>query len=218
MSQVSKILATKINPLSGKSEILLRLRHGRGITLRAKTHLFANYFVRQRNGRDAPGEIVVKSRVTSPEVIQAKVVRNKIEEMSRLFEERIYEEKPENISQDWLQKQVDQYIYGDNSSKEAVTVKPKSFFDHFDDYLAVSQFSESRRKHFLVLYRALKRYALYRHYEISFDTFKPAIIADFERFLRNEHTFFVEDKKASEKNTQQGGANRIPVKTQAKRG
>ncbi|MFA5445525.1 MAG: hypothetical protein WC262_11200, partial [Bacteroidales bacterium] len=73
MSQVSKILATKINPLSGKSEILLRLRHGRGITLRAKTHLFVspNYFVRQRNGRDAPGEIVVKSRVTSPEVIQA---------------------------------------------------------------------------------------------------------------------------------------------------
>ncbi|MDD4258195.1 MAG: hypothetical protein PHG38_10245, partial [Bacteroidales bacterium] len=178
MSQVSKILATKINPLSGKSEILLRLRHGRGITLRAKTHLFVspNYFVRQRNGRDAPGEIVVKSRVTSPEVIQAKEVRNKIEEMCRLFEERIYEEKPENITQDWLQKQVDMYIYGDKDPNKVEAVKPKSFFDHFDDFLAISQFSESRRKHFLVLYRALQRYALYRHYEISFDTFNPAII------------------------------------------
>ncbi|MGI6294051.1 MAG: site-specific integrase [Bacteroidales bacterium] len=214
MSQVSKILATKINPLSGKSEILLRLRHGRGITLRAKTHLFVspNYFVRQRNGRDAPGEIVVKSRVTSPEVIQAKEVRNKIEEMCRLFEERIYEEKPENITQDWLQKQVDMYIYGDKDPNKVEAVKPKSFFDHFDDYLAVSQFSVSRRKHFLVLYRALQRYALYRNYEISFGTFNPAIIADFERFLRNEHTFFFEDKKASGKNTKQNGANRIPVK------
>ena len=197
MSQVSKILATKINPASGKSEILLRLRHGRGITLRAKTHLFVspNYFVRHRNGRDAPGEIVVKSRISSPEVIQAKEVRNKIEEMSRLFEERIYKEKPENITIDWLQKQVDQYIYGDNNSKEAVTVKSKSFFDHFDDYLSLSQFSQSRRKHFLVLYRALQRYGLYRNYEISFDSFSPAIIADFEKFLRKEHTFFVAVKK-----------------------
>ena len=197
MSQISKILATKVNPISGKSEILLRLRHGRNIALRAKTHLFISpsYFVTQRNGRDAPGEIVVKSRISSPEVIQAKEVRNKIEEMCRLFEERISIEKPENITRDWLQQQVDLYVYGDNSSKETVPVKSKSFFDHFDDYLAVSQFSESRRKHFLVLYRALQRYGLYRKYEISFDSFNPAIIADFERFLRNEHTFFVADKK-----------------------
>ena len=197
MSQISKILATKVNPISGKSEILLRLRHGRNIALRAKTHLFISpsYFVTQRNGRDAPGEIVVKSRISSPEVIQAKEVRNKIEEMCRLFEERISIEKPENITRDWLQQQVDLYVYGDNSSKETVPVKSKSFFDHFDDYLAVSQFSESIRKHFLVLYRALQRYGLYRKYEISFDSFNPAIIADFERFLRNEHTFFVADKK-----------------------
>ncbi len=197
MSQISKILATKVNPISGKSEILLRLRHGRNIALRAKTHLFISpsYFVTQRNGRDAPGEIVVKSRISSPEVIQAKEVRNKIEEMCRLFEERISIEKPENLTRDWLQQQVDLYVYGDNSSKETVPVKSKSFFDHFDDYLAVSQFSESRRKHFLVLYRALQRYGLYRKYEISFDSFNPAIIADFERFLRNEHTFFVADKK-----------------------
>ncbi|MDD3946071.1 MAG: site-specific integrase [Bacteroidales bacterium] len=132
--------------------------------------------------------------------------------MCRLFEDRIAGENPENITLDWLQKQVDQFIYGDTSSEVVAISKPKSFFDHFDDYLTISQFSESRRKHFLVLYRALKRYALYRHYEISFDTFNPAIIADFERFLRNEHTFFVEDKKASGKNTKQNGANRIPVK------
>lgn len=213
MSQISKILTTKVNPISGKSEILLRLRHGRKITLRAKTHLFIspNYFVTQRNGRDAPGEIVVKSRFSSPEVIQTKEVRNKIEEMCRLFEERLSIEKPENITQDWLQQQVDQYVYGDNSSKEAVTIKSKSFFNHFDDYLAVSQFSESRRKHFLVLYRALQRYVLYRDYEISFESFTPAIIADFEKFLRKEHTFFVEDKKVAGKGTKQAAARRYPI-------
>ncbi len=214
MSTILKILSLKVSPVTGKSEVLLKLRYGRNFVIRAKTHLFISpkYFVRKRVAVDVPGEIVIKSRYPTPEVVQAKEVRNKIEQMCRLFEDRIVEEKPENITLDWLQKQVDQYIYGDNSSKEAVTVKPKSFFDHFDDYLTISQFSESRRKHFLVLYRALKRYALYRHYEISFDTFNPAIIADFERFLRNEHTFFVEDKKASEKNTKQNGANRIPVK------
>ena len=213
MAHISKLLSPKVNPVLGKSEIILRLRYGRGITCRAKSHLFIpqKYFVKQREGYDVPGEIVVKSRISSPEVIQAKEVRNKIEEMCRLFEDRIYEEKPENITQNWLQKQVDLYVYGDISSKETVAVKPKSFFDHFDDYLAVSQFSESRRKHFLVLYRALQRYGLYRKYEISFDTFAPAIVADFERFLRKEHTFFVEDKKAAGKDIKLDVAILVPV-------
>ncbi|MFA7211420.1 MAG: hypothetical protein WC110_08240, partial [Bacteroidales bacterium] len=173
MTKISKILAIKVNSDTGKSEILFRLYHGHSISLRAKTHLFIlpKYFVKKREGLESPGEIVVKSKISSPEVIQAKEVRNKIEEMCRLFEDRILEEKPENITLDWLQKQVDLYVYGDISSKETVAVKSKSFFDHFDDYLAASQFSESRRKHFLVLYRALQRYGLYRKYEISFDTF-----------------------------------------------
>lgn len=214
MPKVLKILSKKVNPASGKSEIILSMRYGRDKVLRARTHLLIapKYFDLQREGHVVLGEIVVKSKIHSPEVIQAKEVRNKIEDMCRLFEDRIAGENPENITLDWLQKQVDQYIYGDSSSPVVEVSKPKSFFDHFDDYLAVSQFSESRRKHFLVLYRALKRYALYRNYEISFDTFNPAIIADFERFLRNEHTFFVVDKKAAGKNTKQGRANRIPVK------
>jgi len=197
MPNVQKILSKKVNPSSGKSEIILSLRYGRDMVLRAKTHLFIQpkYFELHKEGHVVLGEIVVKSKISSPEVIQAKEVRNKIEEMCRLFEERIMIEKPENITRDWLQQQVDQYVYGDRSVKEAVTINPKSFFDHFDDYLAVSQFSESRRKHFLVLYRALQRYSLYRNYEISFDSFNPAIIADFEKFLRKEHTFFVADKK-----------------------
>ncbi len=73
-------------------------------------------------------------------------------------------------------------------------IKPKTLFNHFDDYLAVSQFSESRRKHCLVLYRALQRYGLYRNYEVTFESLNPAILADFERFLRKEHTFFDENR------------------------
>ena len=197
MSNISKILSKNINPISGKSEVILRLRHGRNITLRAKTHLFISpkFFVKNREGTsDVPGEIVVKSRIHTPEIIQAKEVRNKIEEICRLFEDLICSEKPDNISLKWFQDQVDSYVYGDNSPQEIVSFKPKTFFDHFDNYLSLSQFSESRKKHFLVLYRTLQRYSLYRNYEITFDTFNPAIIADFERFLRKEHTFFDENR------------------------
>lgn len=215
MTKILKILAKKVNPVSGKSEILLRLRHGHDVTLRAKTHLFISpkYFVREREGLDVPGEIVVKSKFPTPEILQAKEVRNKVEEMCRLFEDLICSEKPGNISLNWLQDQVDRYIYDDESSQESQvieSVKPKTFFNNFDDYLAVSQFSESRRKHFLVLYRALQRYSLYRSYEISFDTINPAIIADFERFLRKEHTFFVEDKKTAGNNFNKGASILIP--------
>jgi len=85
MTKILKILAKKANSVSGKSEILLRLRHGHNISLRAKTHLFISpkFFVRQREGLDIPGEVVVKSKIPSPEIIQAKEVRNKIEEMCR---------------------------------------------------------------------------------------------------------------------------------------
>ncbi|MEN6568973.1 MAG: hypothetical protein ABFC18_03070 [Rikenellaceae bacterium] len=209
MTKILKILSKGINPVSGKSEILLRLRYGRNLTLCAKTHLFISpkFFVTQGEGSVNLGDIVVKSKFPTPEIIQAKEVRNKIEEMCRLFEDLISSEKPANITLNWFQDQVDRYIYGDKSSQESQVidyVKPKSFFNIFDDYLAVSQFSESRRKHFLVLYRALQRYSLYRKYEISFDTLNTAIISDFERFLRKEHTFFIE------KNTDKGATIWIP--------
>jgi integrase len=196
MTKILKILAKKTNPVSGKSEVLLRLRHGHNISLRAKTHLFISpkFFVRQREGPDVPGEIVVKSKFNSPEVIQAKEVRNKIEEMCRLFEDLICSEKPANITLEWLQDQVDRYIYGDKGSPEIESLKPKTFFNHLDDYLAISHFSESRRNHYLVIYRVLQRYSLYRNFEVTFDSLTPAIIADLERFLRKEHTFFDENR------------------------
>ncbi|PKP40784.1 MAG: integrase [Bacteroidetes bacterium HGW-Bacteroidetes-10] len=214
MTKISKILAKKVNPVSGKSEVLLRLRHGHNIALRAKTHLFISpkFFVGQRDGQDAPGEIVVKSRIPTPEIIQAKEVRNKIDDMCRLIEDLICSEKPNNITLDWLQNQVDRFIYGDSSSNVAEAPKVKSFFNHFDDYLALSQFSESRRKHFLVLYRALQRYSLFKKFEITFETFNSIILVDFESFLRNEHTFFMEEKKPSEKNNKQSTGALVPTK------
>lgn len=216
MTKILKILSKGINPVSGKSEIMLRLRYGRNLTLCAKTHLFISpkFFITQGEGSVNLGDIVVKSKFPTPEILQAKEVRNKVEEMCRLFEDLICSEKPGNITLNWLQEQVDRYIYGDESSQESQvieSVKAKTFFNHFDDYLAVSQFSESRRKHFLVLYRALQRYSLYRNCEITFDFFNPAIIADFERFLRKEHTFFVEDKKTAGNNFNKGASILVPV-------
>lgn len=214
MTKILKILAKKINPDSGKSEVLLRLRHGHDIALRAKTHLFisSKFFVKQREGLDAPGEIVVKSRIPSPEITQAKEVRNKVEEMCRLFEDMITSEKPANITLDWLQKKVDRYIYGDVSEQRVIVPKPKTFFNHFDDYLALSHFSVTRINHFRVLYRALKRYSLLKKYEITFDSLNPIILVDFEGFLREEHTFFKVVNEASGKNDNQSGGVLIPVK------
>ena len=119
--------------------------------------------------------------------------------MCRLFEDFICYEKPANITLNWLQDKVDKYVYGDNTPHESMVLKSKTFFNYFDDYLALSQFSESRRKHFRVLYRALQRYGLYRNFEVTFDSLNPALIADFERFLRKEHTFFDENRIPIEK-------------------
>ncbi len=133
MTKVLKILAKKVNP-SGKSEVLLRLRHGRNITLRAKTHLFISpkFFVKNREGTsDVPGEIVVKSKFNTPEIIQAKEVRNKIEEMCRLFEDLICSENPANITLNWLQEHVDKYVYGDDSPQESVSHQTKNIIQPF---------------------------------------------------------------------------------------
>lgn len=214
MTKILKILAKKVSPVSGKSEILLRLRHGHDITLRAKTHLFISpkYFIRPKDGPDVPGEIVVKSKLQTPEVIMAKEIRNKVTEMCQLLEDMICKEDPSSIKQDWLQNKVDEIIYKDVSQNETEETKTKSFFEFFDEYLAISQFSESRRKHFLVLYRCLQRYGLYRRYDISFDTFSPAILGDFERFLRIEHTLFVERKqKSSKDDSKQESPTLVPI-------
>lgn len=70
----------------------------------------------------------------------------------------------------------------------------KEFFDTFEHFVSIQKISISRIRHYNVIIRALKRFAIYSAQEVSFTTLSSDLLRKFSKFLENEHKFVVEGK------------------------
>ena len=96
------------------------------------------------------------------------------------------------LSHEWGEKFVKKFHKPVKASRE----RTKDFFGITEDYLAKHKLSESRRKHFNVLTRCLKRYELYkratdsRTFKLNINTLSYDQLANIEYFLTNEREVF----------------------------
>lgn len=96
----------------------------------------------------------------------------------------------DGLTSGWLDEQIDRRLhpekYTDASDKQ-------TFFDAFAEFLRVHKYSQWRQRAFQVVIRALQRYELYTRKKqgpasvLSVDTITPALLSDFEDFLRHEY-------------------------------
>ena len=73
----------------------------------------------------------------------------------------------------------------------------EEFFKVFEHFVSIQKISEIRKRHYNVIIRALKRFALYNVQEVSFATLSSDMLREFAAFLETEHEFVVTDDKGN---------------------
>jgi site-specific recombinase XerD len=99
----------------------------------------------------------------------------------------------DNLTSELLEIEIDKAIYPE---KYELKVKPQTFYEVFNEFIAEKKISEVRKSNYRVVLRALQRYELYKRltgshsFQLSFDSISPAVLRDIERFLFEEHKYF----------------------------
>ncbi len=189
---IIKILSSKIDKTTGKSEVLIRFRNGKKLDQRTGS----NIFVLPKYFKD--GEITSnKARIITPEVKDAQKSGSKLDLLVNAIQEDFNNRKGD-IPKGWLFNFVDRYTFPDKYREEDIEEAPPTpIFELFLEFMNVNRFTESRRRQFMVIYRSLQRFELYTKTPLYIDLITDITLQNFDSFLRNEHTYI---NKASYKN------------------
>ena len=204
MAKIVYKLSTKEKGISAKKEIHVRFYHGK-FDVRAKTNLYV-----QPEYWDADKQTVKipNTRSNTPEkqqlIIQLSTLKADLESLSNDILEAFIADGggKKDLPADWLSKFIDNRNFGPETTtvpeeEEKVEEKhdpQKEFFDTFEHFVSIQKISISRIRHYNVIIRALKRFAIYSSQEVSFATLSSDLLRKFSKFLENEHKFVVEGK------------------------
>lgn len=201
-------LSTKVDKISGKKEIHVRFYHGK-LDVRAKTNLFIlpEYWSPEKQTVKIPN-----TRFNTPEKQQlirelselksgleslAKDIRDAfiadgggktelpISWLSDYMDKRI---KTQQKAQQKEAKQKKREVTASTITKRGSSNRQEAFFEAFRYFISIQKVSVSRIRQYHVIERALTRFAIYNHQEVSFETFNADLIREFNDFLEIEHT------------------------------
>ena len=204
MAKIVYKLSTREKGISAKKEIHVRFYHGK-FDVRAKTNLYV-----QPEYWDADKQTVKipNTRSNTPEkqqlIIQRSTLKADLEALSNDILEAFIADGggKKDLPSDWLSKFIDNRNFGPDTvpvQEEDVPAEEKhdpqkEFFDTFEHFVSIQKISISRIRHYNVIIRALKRFAIYSAQEVSFATLSSDLLRKFSKFLENEHKFVVEGK------------------------
>jgi len=186
MAAITLSLSSKVDKVTGKSEILLRFVGGRKCVLRVKSGL---HIKRERwNTND---EKAIIPRIETPEQKTLVLLQTNIDKMRNTILEAFQVADKSTVDKSWLVTQVDKFHFPGKYDK-VLTSKPLSFIELFDKFLDEKKISEVRKKNYEVVKRILQRFELYfkatenPSFELTFDSLTPDTLRQLDKFLRNE--------------------------------
>ena len=204
MAKIVYKLSTREKGISAKKEIHVRFYHGK-FDVRAKTNLYV-----QPEYWDADKQTVKipNTRSNTPEkqqlIIQLSTLKADLEALANDILEAFIADGggKKDLPSDWLSKFIDNRNFGPDTAPAQEEETPieekrdpqKEFFDTFEHFVSIQKISISRVRHYNVIIRALKRFAIYSAQEVSFSTLSSDLLRKFSKFLENEHKFVVEGK------------------------
>ncbi len=203
MAQIEIRISSKIQKVTGRSEIMVRFFQGNSFDRYASSEIFISpeyfeYYINrektEKAGVKVPGNaitssvekakkngyflrksgtIVFKQRLETPDV---KYHRNQVERLEKLKKhilDQFESADKKNLPSDWLKEVVDKF---NHPEKYSVNPESKSFYDLVELYISRRQLAPSHFKDFYVLSRAISRYeGFIRATEPSKKTFTFAI-------------------------------------------
>lgn len=190
MANIVYSLSAKKDKRTGKQEILVRLYHGR-INQRGKTGIFgrSEYW-----DNDKQHFIIPKVRVVTPEkkelLSELQSLNTEIESLSTFLTDAFIQAGAGSIElpNKWVSSMIMERRKAGLERVKEEEAANSPFFVVFEEYINTQDCSLPRKRHFWVLYRSLRRYALYNDLDLSFSSLTSARLRDFETFLKDEHT------------------------------
>ena len=205
MANIVYKLSTKEDKITGKREIHVRFYHGK-FDVRAKTNLYV-----QPEYWDAAKQTVKipNTRSNTPEkqqlIMKLSALKADLESLSNDIREAFIADGggKRDLPTEWLSDFIASRILAqerivaqmeEEETAEEKDDSQKEFFDTFEHFVSIQKISISRIRHYNVIIRALKRFAIYSAQEVSFATLSSDMLRKFSKFLENEHKFVVEGK------------------------
>jgi site-specific recombinase XerD len=186
MAAITLSLSSKVEKVTGKSEILLRFVGGRNRVFRVKSGL---YIKRERwNSND---EKAIIPRIETHEQKILVLLQTNIDKMRNAILEAFLVADKSTVDKSWLETQVDKFHFPEKYDK-VWAPKSFSFIELFDKFLTEKKISAVRKKNYEVVKRSLLRFELYfqatenASFELTFDSLTPDILRQLDKFLRDE--------------------------------
>ncbi len=180
MARITKSLSKKVDPQTNKSEILFRFIGGATLVLRAKSGIFID----PKTWNHKSGEL--KSATFGNAEVQIKLKLNKLCDtiIETFTATDIYK-----VNSEWLNSVIDKFHHPEKYISSEETLAKISFIELFDLYLQNADISDIRKRHYMVLRRALQRYELFTNSSIDIHTIDEEWLSNFIIFLEREHEY-----------------------------
>ncbi len=196
MATIVYSLSAKKDKTSGKQEILLRFFHGR-FNQRAKTNLYtySEYWDNEHQCNKIP-KIRVMSEEKTALVKSLKEQNVELEAISSYIQEEFIKAGAGKVAlaDKWLASKLLGRL---NIPKEEKKSKTPEIFDILEHFIEVHDISDSQRRQYKVLLRALKRFSLYTGESVELDDLTADTLRDFSDFLSTEHEFIGTDDEGT---------------------
>ena len=203
MAQIELRISSKVQKVTGRSEIMIRFFQGNSFDLYAKSDIFINptyfeyYINREKTERSGvkvagniitasvekatekgyalrkSGTVVFKQRLETPEFKYHREQAERLERLKNHILDSFGAADKNNMSSEWLKDTVDRF---NHPEKYGVKCESKTFYELIEMYISRRQLAPSHYKDFYVLSRAISRFEGYiRATEPSRKAFKFAI-------------------------------------------
>ena len=195
MAIINLTLSAKTD-ITNLTEIRIRFRHGK-IDQQAKTKILiqSEYW-----DSETQQVIIPNFRLMNDEQKQLKQFltnqTEKLTTLTSLIQTTFNNADKEEIIDDWLKTTIDKHNFPEKYVEKIEEIPKQSFFNAFDEFMIIKDFSEWRNKAYKVVIRTMKRFEMYvqltqdKSFSFDLDTVTPIVITEFVVFLRNEHTLF----------------------------
>ncbi len=185
MAQIELRISSKIQKVTGRSEIMVRFFQGNSFDLYAKSEIFVNpeyfeYYINREKTEKAgvkvtgniitsstekakkngyalrkSGTIVFKQRLETPEFKYHREQAECLERLKNHILDCFGTADKSKMTSDWLKEVIDKF---NHPEKYSVKSESKSFYDLVELYISRRQLAPSHYKDFYVLARAIARY------------------------------------------------------------
>lgn len=139
------------------------------------------------------GEIVIKNRIITPEVQEAREAKLAVDRIVTQLIEQGDKKAIDDFAEGWAQETVDRLLFPERF--KAPEPDKHYFGDRTEDFLKFKKISHQRHQSYKIIFDIVHRYELYTGRPINLDEATGDTLVSLAKFFKDEHSFFVQKKE-----------------------